>query len=209
MTYEIPLFPLNIVAFPGELVNLHIFEPRYKQLVKDCIECKQGFGIPTYLNSKVEFGTEVEILKVEKTYEDGRMDIRTRGLSVFKILDFENEWNDKLYAGGTIEYPDNELQYHGDSKELMFNLVKQLLDWLQMNDKLKIEYESNSYSIAHKIGLKLEEEYEFLQILNEKDRQEFIINHLQRLIPALERAHSAKEVISMNGHFKHLTPPNF
>ena len=84
MHNEIALFPLNIVAYPGELVNLHIFEPRYKDLVRDCIEAESTFGIPTYNGKTMSYGTEVEILKVEKVYKDGRMDIRTRGNRVFQ-----------------------------------------------------------------------------------------------------------------------------
>ncbi|MEL6561396.1 MAG: LON peptidase substrate-binding domain-containing protein, partial [Bacteroidota bacterium] len=100
MHEEIPLFPLNIVAYPGELVNLHIFEPRYKDLVRDCIEADMSFGIPTYNGKTMSYGTEVEILKVEKVYKDGRMDIRTKGTRIFQLIEFYDPWRDKSYAGG-------------------------------------------------------------------------------------------------------------
>jgi len=80
---EIPLFPLNIVAFPGEEINLHIFEPRYKQLINDCLDNKTTFGIPSYVKSKIDLGTETEICSITKKYPDGRMDIKTRGVKVF------------------------------------------------------------------------------------------------------------------------------
>jgi Lon protease-like protein len=209
MTKEIPLFPLNIVAYPGELLNLHIFEPRYKQLVKDCLESDGTFGIPSYVNNKIEFGTEVEILKVEKVYEDGRMDIRTRGTEIFEIVEYHDTWNDKLYAGGVVKYLENDFDHTYEGREQMFTLASELFSWLHMSDKLRLSENSNSYTIAHKIGLNLEEEYNLLQILNESARIEFIIGHLSNLIPALERAQSAKEKIKLNGHFKHLTPPKF
>ena len=75
MEYTLPLFPLNIVAFPGETLNLHIFEPRYKELITDCIKSDYVFGIPSFVKNKIEVGTTAKILKIEKTYEDGRMDI--------------------------------------------------------------------------------------------------------------------------------------
>ena len=209
MTKDIPLFPLNIVAYPGELVNLHIFEPRYRQLVQDCLDGDGKFGIPSYVNNKMEFGTEVEILKVEKVYQDGRMDIRTRGTEIFEIVEFQDTWNGKLYAGGTVKFLENDFDFSFEGRERMFTLATELFSWLHMSDKMKLGESSNSYSIAHKIGLNIEEEYNFLQILNESARIEFIIGHLANLIPALERAQSAKEKIKLNGHFKHLTPPKF
>ncbi|MEL7221839.1 MAG: LON peptidase substrate-binding domain-containing protein, partial [Bacteroidota bacterium] len=69
MYRQLALFPLQIIAFPGEAVNLHIFEPRYRQLITDCVEEGITFGIPSFVNGKVnEFGTEVKLIKIEKTH---------------------------------------------------------------------------------------------------------------------------------------------
>ena len=77
----IPIFPLGIVVFPEEVLNLHIFEPRYKQLVNDCYAEAKSFGIPTVLENGVnELGTLVEIVEIVEVYEDGKMDIRTKGI---------------------------------------------------------------------------------------------------------------------------------
>ena len=103
MEKMLPLFPLNLVVFPNEELNLHIFEPRYKQLINDCLREKTTFGIPSHVVNKIEFGTEVEITEVAKTYEDGRMDIKTKGLRTFKVINFQNPWQNKDYAGGTVE----------------------------------------------------------------------------------------------------------
>jgi hypothetical protein len=99
----LPLFPLNLVAFPGEKLNLHIFEPRYKELINECLEENKHFGIPAYIYNKLEgFGTEMKITKLVKRYEDGRMDISTEGVNVFELMDYENPLKDKLYAGGNV-----------------------------------------------------------------------------------------------------------
>ena len=71
MTNFIPIFPLSIVVYPGELLNLHIFEPRYKQLVKECIEYKKPFGIPAVINDNIsELGTMISVTELVKEYED-------------------------------------------------------------------------------------------------------------------------------------------
>ena len=108
MTNFIPIFPLSIVVYPGEKLNLHIFEPRYKQLIQECAAAKKPFGIPAVLNNHLaEMGTLVQISEISKTYEDGQMDIRTEGLQVFKILEVIKELPDKMYSGAIVTYPEN------------------------------------------------------------------------------------------------------
>ncbi|RED99891.1 LON peptidase substrate-binding domain-containing protein [Marinoscillum furvescens] len=209
MVKEIPLFPLNSVVFPGEELNLHIFEPRYKELVNDCLQTKTTFGIPSYVLTKIEYGTEVEILDVSKRYDDGRMDIKTRGLRVFKVQDFQNPWQNKQYAGGPVELLEVE-QDQEESLQLKFSeLCRALFEWLHMEEEITISEDTSMYKVIHKIGLKPEEEYILLKMRSERQRQHFVIEHLEQLIPALERAERAKEKIRLNGHFKHFDPLKF
>ena len=106
MTNFFPIFPLNIVVYPGENLNLHIFEPRYKQLISECQAAKKPFGIPTVIDNKVqEFGSMVEITEVSKIYESGEMDIKTKGIKVFRILEMIEEIPDKLYGGAIVNNP--------------------------------------------------------------------------------------------------------
>ena len=80
MTNFIPIFPLSIVVYPGERLNLHIFEPRYKQLIKECFDGNKPFGIPSVMDEKInEMGTLVQVKEITKEYEDGKMDIKTDG----------------------------------------------------------------------------------------------------------------------------------
>lgn len=209
MIKEIPLFPLNLVVFPGEELNLHIFEPRYKQLINDCLTNQCTFGIPSYVLTKVEYGTEVKITEVTKTYEDGRMDIKTEGLGVFNVQNFINPWKDKEYAGGPVEFIDFEDELDPSLQLKFIELCQDLFEWLHMEDELPISVETSMYSVIHKLGLKPEEEYILLKMKSHKKRQSFIIEHLEQLIPALERAENAKEKIRMNGHFKHFNPLKF
>ena len=206
---ELALFPLNIVAFPGEAVNLHIFEPRYKELIGDCLRDGSNFGIPSYVLNKIELGTEMKIMDVTKKYEDGRMDIKTIGLETFKVLDFQNPWKDKEYAGGEVEYVISK-----DVKDMSLliqfkEIVSELFTWLGEVDVPDISTIQSVYDIGHKIGLKPEEEYQLLVMTDENERLKFAIAHLEQLIPALERAQNAQEKIKQNGHFKHLDPLKF
>ena len=204
----LPFFPLKLVAFPGEELNLHIFEPRYKELLADIEQDGRSFGICVYLDKLSSFGTEVLLEKVNKRYEDGRLDIQTRGLRSFRILSFDNPMKGKLYAGGTISYLNDdpkisEFLHH----EFVFYL-KEMLHLLKFPGELNPET-VNSFTFTHKLGLKLEEELELLQIESESKRTEYLIRHFKRMIPVIKAVELAKEKIKLNGHFKHLDPLSF
>ena len=85
----------------------------------------------------------------------------------------------------------------------------QLFVWLGEIDVPDISDIHSTFDIGHKIGLKPEEEYRLLEMANENERLQFAIEHLERLILALERAQNAQERIKQNGHFKHLDPLKF
>src|SRR3990170_4384900 len=106
MTNFIPIFPLSIVIYPFEKLHLHIFEPRYKQLIKECFEGKKPFGIPTVLkNNLQDIGTLVEVAEIVHEYENGEMDINTQGIKVFRTLEVIKKVPEKLYSGAIVNYP--------------------------------------------------------------------------------------------------------
>lgn len=206
----LPLFPLNLVAFPLEDLNLHIFEQRYRDLINECLDDGKTFGIPVFLDGKMPgFGTEVKIVKLSKKYDDGRMDVRTQGIRAFRILDFQNPMEMKLYAGGVVELlPKPEI-----SPSVMIGLtqrVAKLYEYLgEENDFDPSKPQPYSFQIAHKIGLSHEQEYDLLKISTETERQGFLIQHLERIIPILQEVERTKKRIKLNGHFKNLDPLNF
>lgn len=207
MTNFIPIFPLNIVVYPGENLNLHIFEPRYKQLIDECKETKKPFGIPVVIDNKVqEFGTLLEVVEVSKQYESGEMDIKTKGIKVFRMLEQIKEIPEKLYSGAIVSYPEN---YDNGSSGLMQKVMSNLRD---LHLLLKVEKtfskpdaELKSFEIAHHIGLSLEEEYEVLLLQDELHRQEYLKRHLLKAIPMAQGMEQLKEKIKLNGHFKNLS----
>jgi hypothetical protein len=209
MEDTIPLFPLKLVAFPGELVNLHIFEPRYMDLIHDALAGNRRFGIPSFINNTIEYGTLMEVIEVSKTYDDGRMDIRTKGLKVFRVVEYLNPSPDKPYSVGTVRYIDNKTEQDPFLKNYMMEKLDEFFACLHFIGKVTISEETVSYDVVHKLGLKIEEEYKILSMNREIDRQEFITDYLDKTIPTLKRAEKAREIIKMNGHFKYLDPINF
>ena len=161
MTNFIPIFPLGIVVYPGERLNLHIFEPRYKQLINECHTEKKPFGIPTIIENRLQdYGTVVTITEITTVHENGEMDIKTEGNTVFRILEVIKEIPDKLYSGAIVNYPANHLHGSEDVMRRVVNSIKELHKLLKVKkDFKKKDEELNSYDIAHHIGLSLQEEY--------------------------------------------------
>ncbi|RIV27551.1 peptidase [Fibrisoma montanum] len=209
MEKTLPLFPLNLIVYPGEDLNLHIFEPRYRQLVNECIEEEKTFGIPAFINNKLPgYGTEMHVTTLHKRYDDGRMDIKTKGLSVFRLINFENPVPGKLYAGGEVQLvePGDTYSSHID---LLVERLERLYDLLQLETDYNPDDENFSYRVAHKVGLPIEQEYELLTLDTESERQQFLIKHLNNVIPVVSDIERTKQRIRMNGHFKNLDPLNF
>ncbi len=207
MTNFIPIFPLGIVVYPGENLNLHIFEPRYRQLISECHTAKKPFGIPTVISNKVQdYGSLVEIKEITAVHENGEMDIKTVGLRVFRILELIKEVPDKLYSGAIVNYPET---YEKGNPELMrkvMNSIRDLHELLRVSKEFKKgETEIRSYDVAHHIGMSLEEEYELLGLLDERQRQEYLKRFLAKVIPMVAGMEQLKEKIKLNGHFKNLS----
>ena len=207
MTNFIPIFPLNIVVYPGEDLNLHIFEPRYKQLVSECVEQKKPFGVPAVLNDQLQdHGSLIEVKEVSRTYDNGEMDIRTTALQVFRILEVIRELPEKLYSGAIVNYPENKEQGSPAQMEKIIAAVRELHKSLQVSkDFHKPDEELNSYDVAHHVGLSTEEEYELLSLFDERQRQEYLKRHLAKVIPTVSGMELLKEKIKLNGHFKNLS----
>lgn len=207
MTNFIPIFPLGIVVYPGEKLHLHIFEPRYKQLIQDCNASGKPFGIPTIVgNNPPDMGTLVQLKEIVQTYDNGEMDIRTEGVSVFRILEVVRSVPDKLYSGAIVNYPEN--RQDPGKPELMERVVKGIREMHRLlnisKDFKKPDALLRSYDVAHHAGLSLEEEYEVLGLLREEQRQEYLKRHLQKVLPVLMEMEHLKEKVKLNGHFRNL-----
>ena len=211
MTNFIPIFPLGLVVYPGEELNLHIFEPRYIQLINECHLQKKPFGIPAIIDERLQdYGTLMQIIEVTTIHANGEMDIKTKGKKVFRILEIIKEVPEKLYSGAIVNYPANHETGSPEIMRLLLNSIRQLHLLLKVTkDFKKSDHEIKSYDVAHHIGLSLQEEYELLNLMNERQRQEYVKRHLTKVIPLLTQMESLKEKIKLNGHFKNLASFNF
>lgn len=210
MTNFIPIFPLGVVLYPGESLNLHIFEPRYKQLIKDCYDQKKQFGIPAVIENKLQdFGTLTSIAEITKVYEGGEMDIKTKGEKVFRILEVIKEIPEKLYSGAIVTYPDNMDRGNPEVLRRLVASIRELHRMLNVQKEFnKADEELKTYDLAHHIGLSLQEEYELLNLFDERQRQEYLKRHLTKVIPMIAEMEQLKEKVKLNGHFRNLSSFN-
>jgi hypothetical protein len=206
MKKTIPIFPLELVAFPGEALNLHIFEPRYRQLIADCAESGEPFGVPAVVNRRIgPLGTLVELVEITERYEDGRMDIRTRGLKVFQIEDIIRQLPGKLYSGARVDFPTNDRRGAPATLGALLKTVRELLTLLQVKkDFPRPDEELTSYDLAHLAGLSLDDQYAVLGLFQERERLAWLQRHLDKIIPVVRDLEALKERVQLNGHFKHL-----
>lgn len=211
MTNFIPIFPLGIVVYPGEKLNLHIFELRYKQLISECFAEKKPFGIPTVIENRMQdYGSVVNITEITTLHDNGEMDIKTEGTQVFRVLEVIKEIPEKLYSGAIVNYPANN--EHGSAEVLrrVLNSIRELHKLLKVKKEFpKIDAELKSYDLAHHVGLSLEQEYELLGLLQERQRMEYLKRHLTKVIPLVAEMERLKKKVKQNGHFKNLTSFNF
>jgi uncharacterized protein len=206
MTNFIAIFPLSIVIYPGEEAHLHIFEPRYKQLIDDCNAAKKSFGIPAVIDNHIkELGTLVEITEINKVYGNGEMDIKTRGQQIFRILEEVKVVPDKLYSGAIVNYPNNKDHGNRLLMQKVINGIRELHKLLKISNEFKkAEDALISYDVAHHAGLSIEEEYELLGLMSELQRQEYLKRHLAKVLPVVVEMETLKKRIKLNGHFKNL-----
>lgn len=207
MTNFIPIFPLNIVVFPGEKLNLHIFEPKYIQMVNECIAQKKLFGIVSVINNKLsELGTTIEISAIENRMESGEMDVKTVGMQIFRTLELIQDIPDKLYKGAIVSYPENNMNGVKSKMEKIMMEIKYFHQLLEIKKNYQQDINTMlTYEIAHHVGMSLEQEYEFLELLREDQRQEYIQRHLKKMIPMIQELQKFKERIKQNGHFRKLS----
>ena len=206
---RIPLFPLQSVFYPGETVPLHIFEERYKALIADCREESRTFGIPVYIGNTLSYGTEVQLADVVNTYADGSMDVVCAARQVFRIRSFEPVMGEKPYPGGEVDFVDPVNDSDPELKAQVMDACRQLYDLMQINYDPVREDLFNSYTLAHKLGLSFQQEYELLKMVRETDRLRFLKDHLDQTSRVLEELNKTRERIEMNGHFRNFDPLDF
>ena len=195
------LFPLQLALFPGEQIPLHIFEPRYKQLINECVHEDIRFGIPAYVNGNISlFGTEVGLVEVTKVYDNGEMDIVIEGIRIFKIVEFQKDVPDKLYSGAVVDYAKNDPAIDPETVgELREKFADLMLLLKHSSTALELEDHRLSYGIGMDAGLSLQQRIHMLSLPAEHDRQKFLIDHIDRVIRLVRERNSGAGRVSTNG----------
>lgn len=208
-TIIIPIFPLRLVVFPGEKLNLHIFEKRYKKLINECLMGDQLFGISPFINNKIEeIGTAVKVDIVDRVYTRGEMDIKTIGLKRFKINRIIPAQNTDHYTTAEINWMPIEMNQSLSLHKELYSLSKKLHELLDSDiDKLGSFSDFEIYKIIHLLGLDIEQEYKLLKQKDQLSIQQFLVDHLKNILPIVEETESIKRKIQSNGHFKNIIPP--
>ncbi len=208
---HLPHFPLELVPFPGERINLHIFEPRYRQLIHQVDQTGSTFCIPAVIDRKVQsVGTEMALIAIEKRYDDGRLDVTVEGLGVVRIIDFFPMMIGWLYPGGSVERIQSFSNGHDLNRLRIIDLVRELWQLLGVEKEVPgIKDLETVFRIGHYIGLSLQQEYDLLTLSEELDRQNSVIAHLEQMLPSVKRVEEVRRKASMNGHFRELPPADW
>jgi Lon protease-like protein len=178
---RISLFPLNVVLFPGELLPLHIFEPRYRRMVRECLDERAPFGMLLALpNGIARVGCSAEILEVTKRYDDGRMDILTVGRNPYRVVDLLTE--NPLLAGAVdyLEDEDSLLDPHSRATLTELYEVCYTLLFSGLPPGLsRLPHSSLSFAIAGALPLDLLCKQQILELRSEAERQDRLLRYLR------------------------------
>ena len=191
---RIPLFPLNLVLLPGAELPLHIFEPRYQTMVKDCLAEKSEFGMLLSLpNGLARVGCTAEILDVVKHHADGRMDILTVGRSPFRIIELVNAEayaDDELLQGDVDFLDDREHRTDASTQKELMRLFEVCHTLIFADYPRNIEGEAAEYLsfiVAGTLPLDLMCKQQILELRSEADRQERLVGYLREWAPHLQK----------------------
>ncbi len=207
----IPIFPLQLIVFPGERVKLHIFEPRYKQMFQELQSgALQVIGIPPVINNQIySIGTSLSLIAIHHVFNTGEMDVELNAKQVFEITDILNTVNDKLYSGAEINYLENVTNSNLVAEDELVKLYDKFQSFMPVVKKVQNEGSGLSYAMGHYAGLADEQKIELLQIEEEEERQQFLIAHFKKTINVLQDVDNTKKRIEMNGHFRNIEPFKF
>ena len=180
----LPLFPLGIVAFPGELVFLHIFEPRYRQLIADCQRDGVRFGIVTLVTGGASsIGTEMQLERVVSADASGKMNVAVRGRRAFELKSFAGVMDGKLYSGGLVSYKANDSRFDERAQDKLVALFNRRVERTGSSQKVSAAIPQNlSFVIGHDVGLSRAQELQLLTMAAERDRQAYLTSHLERSV---------------------------
>jgi hypothetical protein len=189
----IPMFPLSILPLPGELVPLHIFEPRYRQLLQEAEASDMSFGIffNHVINSE-KIGSWVRLESVIKRYPSGESDIIVKCNDIFTMDTLYRTFKSKLYPGGDVNF------WNVDLNELASLKLEELfLEYLTKRDITRQQSIFSTYAMAQELNLELNDRYTFL-LSDELKREAFLLQRIKYQMHILQQEEKSKDVFHLN-----------
>ena len=199
LAHDFPLFPLGIVALPGELIPLHIFEERYKTMMNECLRDEREFGIVWLSGDGLrEMGCACEIDRVLERMDDGRMNLVARGTRPIRVLERQ----------GHLPYPAGVVEFVADRKdeidpellraahEAYAELVKRATD--RDPDDLELA-EMSAYGMAATVDFGLDAKQGLLDLRSENARLRLVTRLFRAALKRLEFVDRAQERARSNG----------
>lgn len=203
----IPIFPLGLVLLPEMFLPLHIFEERYKSMMKACMEQRMEFGIVYFIGKQFQTkGCTARIVKILKRYDDGRLDIMTQGENRFAIKELFDE---KPYLQAKVEFFDDQPE-ENTSAEKFQKLTQRGIQLLRQINTTTDLYENNqftgrldiksvSFSIAASDGFSFEEKQQFLGMTSTWQRLRKAVKALEKIVERQSITREIERIIGGNG----------
>jgi Lon protease-like protein len=195
-----PLFPLGIVLLPGEAVPLHIFEPRYRQMIAECLEEEREFGIVWLSDEGLkDIGCAAEVTEVLERMPDGRMNVLVEGTKPFRL---DRRIDDMVYPAGDVEpLADVEAAPSPDlvaaARERYAEVVERVTDSRPPEDDLA---DLDAYGMAATIDIELAAKQKLLELRSEDQRLELVVQIFSEAMKKLDYVEEAGDRAKSNGH---------
>jgi len=197
----LPLFPLDLVLLPGTPLPLHIFEPRYREMIGECLDHNAPFGVVRAKEGEIaEIGCTADILTVTKKYEDGRMDIVTQGRDRFEIMQVNHE-RSFLQAEVLYLHDDGEAATEAQiSEALRLHGEIMTLAGAEPESGADIDKQQLSFHLAGSLPLDLDFKQTLLGIKSEPERLTAITSFFDTILPTMRRTMHVRRKAGGNGH---------
>ncbi len=196
----LPLFPLEVVLFPGNPLPLHIFEPRYKEMIGECLANQTQFGVVRALDQGIaEIGCAAEIVSVTKKYADGRLDLVAEGRRRFEVLELNQERS--FLRAEVLFMADESVKPAEEDRTRAIQAHREILTLAgAVQDISDAAPDALSFHLAGSLPLDLDFKQKLLRTRSEAERIQTLANYLESILPGLRRAAHAREIAGGNGH---------
>jgi Lon protease-like protein len=195
----LPLFPLEIVVFPSAPLPLHIFEPRYKEMIGECLAQDRPFGmVRARENALSAIGCSARIVTVIRKYEDGRLDIAAEGTQRFEIIQVNQE---RSFLQAEVAFFEDETStVSKNAADAVIQLHEQLFAVLGQTVEIERDADFLSFHLAQDLPVDLDFKQTLLEMKSEAERIETLTEYYRATIPKIETSLRVRQRASGNGH---------